>query len=40
MYGKNEKKKMLSGKLYIPREDKELEKDVKKCRMLIFLDDT
>ena len=37
MYGKNEKKKMLSGKLYIPREDKELEKDVKKCRMLVRL---
>ncbi|MBQ9901837.1 MAG: sugar O-acetyltransferase [Clostridia bacterium] len=35
MYGKNEKKKMLSGRLYHCREDKELEKDVKKCRMLV-----
>lgn len=37
MYGKNEKKKMLSGRLYCPREDAELEADVKKCRRLVRL---
>ena len=37
MYGKNEKKKMLSGRLYCPMEDEELAKDVKKCRMLVRL---
>lgn len=37
MYGKNEKKKMLSGRLYTPREDAELAADVKKCRMLVRL---
>lgn len=36
MYGKNEKKKMLSGKLYIPR-DPQLAVDCKKCRMLVRL---
>ncbi len=35
MYGKNEKKKMLSGRLYCPQESEELAKDVKKCRMLV-----
>lgn len=37
MYGKNEKKKMLSGRLYCPREDAQLAADVKKCRMLVRL---
>ena len=37
MYGKNEKKKMLSGRLYSPRDDKALEQDEKKCRMLVRL---
>ena len=37
MYGKNEKKKMLSGRLYTPREDAQLAADVKKCRMLVRL---
>lgn len=37
MYGKNEKKKMLAGKLYIAKEDADLAADVKKCRMLVRL---
>lgn len=37
MYGKDEKKKMLSGRLYCPMEDENLTKDVKKCRMLVRL---
>lgn len=37
MYGKNEKKKMLSGRLYCPIGDKELEADEKRCRMLVRL---
>ena len=37
MYGKNEKKKMLSGRLYSPREDDQLARDEKKCRMLVRL---
>lgn len=36
MYGKNEKKKMLSGKLYIAN-DPQLAIDNKKCRMLVRL---
>lgn len=36
MYGKNEKKKMLSGKLYIAN-DPQLAVDNKKCRMLVRL---
>ena len=36
MYGKNEKKKMLSGKLYIAN-DPQLAADNKKCRMLVRL---
>lgn len=36
MYGKNEKKKMLSGKLYIAN-DPQLADDYKKCRMLVRL---
>lgn len=37
MYGKDEKKKMLSGRLYCPREDAQLAADEKKCRMLVRL---
>lgn len=37
MYGKNEKKKMLSGRLYCPREDENLKNDYKKCRRLVRL---
>ncbi len=37
MYGKNEKKKMLSGRLYHSSGDPELQKDEKKCRMLVRL---
>ena len=37
MYGKNEKKKMLSGRLYSCKDDKELENDEKRCRMLVRL---
>ncbi len=37
MYGKNEKKKMLSGRLYCPREDENLANDVHKCRKLVRL---
>ncbi len=36
MYGKNEKKKMLSGKLYTA-DDPQLAADYKKCRMLVRL---
>ena len=35
MNRKNEKKKMLSGRLYNPSGDDELKKDEKKCRMLV-----
>ena len=37
MYGKNEKKKMLSGKLYSAKDDPQLAADYKKCRMLVRL---
>ena len=37
MYGKDEKKKMLSGRLYSPRDDIHLKEDEKKCRMLVRL---
>ena len=35
MYGKNEKKKMLSGRLCCPSQDKEIQKDYQKCRRLV-----
>jgi len=35
MYGKNEKKKMLSGRLYRSRDDHNLQNDLKKCRLLV-----
>ncbi len=37
MFGKDEKKKMLSGRLYSPREDEQLAADEKRCRMLVRL---
>ncbi|MBQ1398259.1 MAG: sugar O-acetyltransferase [Clostridia bacterium] len=35
MYGKDEKKKMLAGKLFCHRDNQELADDIKKCRMLV-----
>lgn len=37
MYGKDEKKKMLSGKLFSHRECEELSRDFQKCRTLVQL---
>ena len=35
MYGKDEKKKMLDGRLYSPREDAALKEDERRCRRLV-----